>query len=298
MKKNVLFSLYFIVAFCVFGQEIDLDIAINESANYFIERLPQKMRIAITNFGAESYGSNSISEYIIDEIVELFVNNGRFSMIDRQNIDRARNELDFNMSGEVSDETAQLIGHFLGAQTVIFGSIKPMGNIVRFQLRAIGVKTAEILGIYTANIRKNDITRIFGKPPKLPRTHINVIPEFSLDPGLFEFFQPGLQAGLSINGLHILLDVNTEFSGTAEWSYHIGGLMETGILNLIIIGLGGGIGGGWTSVDSYPYIRGSLSMRFFDNFLKAGIHYDYNIDYGYKFGFRVHLNIRSIFWRL
>jgi TolB-like protein len=171
MKKSLFFCVFLISCLSVFGQELTLDQAINTSIVYLNGRLPQWAKIAVINFGVESYTSlsNMISEYIIDDMVKYFVNNGNFSIVDRQNLDKARNELKFNMSGEVSDESAQSIGRFLGAQVVIFGSIKPLGNIIRFQVRALRVETAEILGIYTVNVQKNDITRVFGTPPKPPK---------------------------------------------------------------------------------------------------------------------------------
>jgi len=183
MKKIIIFLFGLTVCFPLFGKELTLDQAINDSAVYFNSQIPKRAKVAVTNFGAESYTSRSgiISEYIIDELEKHLVNNGSFSMVDRQNIDKARNELQFNMSGEVSDESAQRIGRFLGAQVVIFGSIKPIGNIVRFQVRAIGVESAEIVGIYTGNVRKNDITRIFGRPSKTPQDVYNPFDSYLWD---------------------------------------------------------------------------------------------------------------------
>lgn len=61
----------------------------------------------------------------------------------------------FQLSGEVSDETAQSIGKKLGAQTIVSGSVEPMGDILRLRIRAIAVESAAIQGIYTANIQKD-----------------------------------------------------------------------------------------------------------------------------------------------
>jgi hypothetical protein len=60
--------------------------------------------------------------------------------------------LDFQLSGEVSDETAQSIGKMLGAQTVISGNIATVGNFYRLGIRAIKVETAEIQGQINSNI--------------------------------------------------------------------------------------------------------------------------------------------------
>jgi hypothetical protein len=68
------------------------------------------------------------------------------------------------MSGEVSDETAQTIGQKLGAESIISGSIDPIGDLYRFQIRAIEVKTAKIQGIQSFLIAQDAIlSAITGK---------------------------------------------------------------------------------------------------------------------------------------
>ncbi|MDR2716817.1 MAG: CsgG/HfaB family protein [Treponema sp.] len=84
-----------------------------------------------------------------------FVNSGSFTVVDRSNLELLQQEMVFQLSGEVSDETAQSIGKKLGAQTIVSGSVEPMGDILRLRIRAIAVESAAIQGIYTANIQKD-----------------------------------------------------------------------------------------------------------------------------------------------
>jgi TolB-like protein len=317
MKKMMLFFFYFvIVAINIFGQGITLNRAINESAQYFIERInnlpQQRISVAVTNFGTESYSSQSdiMSEYIIDELIKYFINNSRFTMVDRQKLNEARRELYFNMSLDVSDETAQLIGRFIGAQVVIFGSIKPMGNVVRFQVRAIRVETAEILGIYTGNVRQNDITRIFGRQPKPPKSPKPTRPPrepFDVKPigylnivniGFGELidyeFLWGVQGGILLgnyyNGFNFLFDLSGGFGAVGDkpgGSLHFGGIAEKRFAGLFLFGLGGGVGlNKAVSEEFYPYLRGTISVSIIEVF-KIGIYFDYNFDYRYKIGFQV-----------
>jgi hypothetical protein len=65
--------------------------------------------------------------------------------------------MDFQMSGEVSDDTAQAIGQKLGAQTIISGSFMPLGELYRMRVRAINVATAEMQGQQTTTIRLDSI---------------------------------------------------------------------------------------------------------------------------------------------
>jgi len=303
MKETIVFLFSLIVCFPIFGQELTLDQAINESAAYFNSRLPKQAKVAVISFDVKSYTSRSgiISEYIIDELEKNLVNAGNFSMVDRQNIDKARNELNFIMSGEVSDESAQSIGRFLGAQVVIFGSIEPLGNIIRFRVRAIMVESGEILGVDTRNVAKNDIDRIFGKETK--PVIVKFAAHYFLGIGggnklgitIFDF---GIQAGLAVNSFNFLFDASgapiysfvgekTYYGGkVAAFNYNFGGLIEYSMIaNLINLGIGGGIGG--INEYYYPYIRGEFSFSFFDGHLKPGLYFDYNFDYGFKTGIRV-----------
>jgi len=78
-------------------------------------------------------------------------------MVDRSNLELLQREMAFQLSGEVSDETALSIGKKLGAQTIISGSIELFGDLFKLRIRAIAVENATIQGIYTANIQRDRI---------------------------------------------------------------------------------------------------------------------------------------------
>jgi hypothetical protein len=65
--------------------------------------------------------------------------------------------MDFQMSGEVSDESAQSIGRKLGAQIIVSGSIAPLGDLYRLRIRAIEVESAAIRGVNSQNIKLDGI---------------------------------------------------------------------------------------------------------------------------------------------
>ena len=51
------------------------------------------------------------------ELLEL----GSLRIVDRENIAKVRAELSFQMSGDVSDDSAQRLGAMLGAETLVTG---------------------------------------------------------------------------------------------------------------------------------------------------------------------------------
>jgi hypothetical protein len=74
------------------------------------------------------------------------VNDRLFSVVDRQQMDAVRAELNFNMSGEVSDKSAQAVGQMLGAQIIVTGRVSQIGERVRLNIRALEVETAQVVG--------------------------------------------------------------------------------------------------------------------------------------------------------
>lgn len=120
----------------------DLKTAVAQSHQALVKEIPEKSRIAILNIVSED---PVISDYIIEELVELTVKTRRYRVIDRDNLDILRAEQSFQMSGEVDDQTIVSAGRFLGVSMIITGSVRHKGKHRQLQLRVLDVETAEIL---------------------------------------------------------------------------------------------------------------------------------------------------------
>jgi hypothetical protein len=94
----------------------------------------------------------ALSEYIIDELIANTVNDRVFPVVDRQQLDVIRGELDFQTSGEVDDNTAQELGRMAGAQIIVSGAVSKIGDLYRLRVRALNVQTAQIGGQFNRNI--------------------------------------------------------------------------------------------------------------------------------------------------
>jgi hypothetical protein len=127
----------------------DLDIAIRDTSDYLNDNIPKGNKIVILNIQSD-YAA--LSEYIIDELIANAVNDRVFSVVDRAQLDQIRMELNFQLSGEVSDQSALEIGKFLGAQTIVSGAIGELADRHRIRIRALNVETAEVQGQYNRNI--------------------------------------------------------------------------------------------------------------------------------------------------
>jgi len=131
------------------SKQDELDTAIRETSDYLNKQLPKGNKLMILNVQSDF---PALSEYIIDELIANTVNDRVFTVVDRQQLNTIRAELDFQMSGEVDDATAQSIGRMAGAQIIISGAVSRIGDLYRLRFRALSVQSAEIEGQFNRNI--------------------------------------------------------------------------------------------------------------------------------------------------
>jgi TolB-like protein len=140
-------------AFETQSQNISLDSAIIDGSDYIAGRLSAGSKVAIVNIQSSTV---NLTNYIIDNISMHLVNNDSFFVIERSELDAVQNEQHYQLSGEVSDETAVSIGHQFGTQFIITGSILPLGEKYFLRLKIINVETAQIVGTKIYQISKDN----------------------------------------------------------------------------------------------------------------------------------------------
>ncbi|MFP3041582.1 outer membrane beta-barrel protein [Treponema primitia] len=151
MKKFAFaFFTFMMASMGLYAQTVDLDTALQKSSDYLDKSLPRGSTVFVVNIEADS---KTLANYISDELSTYLVNNRNFTVVDRQNITLIEQELAYQMSGEVSDESAQSIGKKIGAQIIIVGSIKPEINGYRLNIRALSVETAVVQGLQRYDIK-------------------------------------------------------------------------------------------------------------------------------------------------
>jgi hypothetical protein len=117
--------------------------ALARAAEQTLKNVPAKSKIAIMYITATD---RSTTEYIVGELEFIWVNQGYF-ITDRSQLDRLRREQNFQMSGEVDDETAVSIGRFAGAGIIVTGRVDGEGSLRRLRLRALDTQTAQVVGV-------------------------------------------------------------------------------------------------------------------------------------------------------
>ena len=172
MKKLFLLFLLILPVSWLPAQHMNLDTIIEQVARDIEEILPQGTMVAVLNFSSPT---EEFSDYVLEELTGQLVSNRRITIVDRQNFAFISQEMNLQLSGYVSDESAQAIGRMLGAQSIVSGTLTNMGSFHRFRVRVINVETAAIQAQISFDLR-NDSQVAFLLSGS-PTTYLPSIPE-------------------------------------------------------------------------------------------------------------------------
>ena len=134
------------------AQELTLNEAITRSVRGIEEALPRRTMALVLNFSSPA---ETFSDYVIEELSGELLDGGKITVVDRRNITAIRQEMNLQLSGDVSDESALSIGRLLGAQYIISGSLTDMGANYRYRIRIISVETAALFRQISLDLKKD-----------------------------------------------------------------------------------------------------------------------------------------------
>jgi TolB-like protein len=135
------------------NQSLSIDSAINEGSNYLASRITVNSKIAIVNVQSPT---NNVTNYVIDSLLMHLVNNDKFIVVERSELNALEKEQLYQLSGAESDETAVSLGKQLGTQFIISGSMLPLGDKYSLRLKVINVETAQIMGTKIFQIKTDN----------------------------------------------------------------------------------------------------------------------------------------------
>jgi hypothetical protein len=153
-KLSFIFTfLYFCVSFVYSQTTITLDQAIENGSRYLSGRFPKGTRAAVIAIKTEN---PELGEFVLKKMSTVLVNGGWFTVVERNQIalDALSREMDYQMSGYVSDATGLSIGKQLGAEIIVSGAFTRSGQNWRLDMQALRVESAQVGGQWsTENIR-------------------------------------------------------------------------------------------------------------------------------------------------
>lgn len=170
MKKFIFFTLIFFVVFAgglAAQASLPLKQAVQRAAENLEARLKSGTTVALISFASPT---EAFSAYVLDELTAALVNRKRLLVVDRKNLDLVRQEQGLGFSGEVDDESAIRVGHFLGAQAIVTGRLNRAGGAYRMVIQAINAETSAMEVSFSSELAADaHIARLLeGAPPEPP----------------------------------------------------------------------------------------------------------------------------------
>lgn len=154
-----------------------LALALLLASSAFAQAPAHKKRVAVLNFDYATvqttvsaiFGTNvDVGKGISDLLVQQLVTDGKFSLIERNAIDKILNEQNFSNSDRVDSSTAAKIGKILGVDAVVMGSITQFGRDDQNKTYGGGVATLNKFGI--GGLQKREAKAVVGITARLVDT--------------------------------------------------------------------------------------------------------------------------------
>ena len=154
MKIKKLISVIFSVLFSIASlSATELEEALLQTAKQFSSSIKSGTTIAIVGISSPT---KELSDFILDEITIGFIRERKLTVANRANLEAIKTEMNFQLSGEVSDASIQKIGAMVGANVVIHGNLVPLGKKYNLTIQALDVTSATVLNMNRVFIEPND----------------------------------------------------------------------------------------------------------------------------------------------
>lgn len=158
MKKSIMVAVFALFAsFSLFAKDITFEEQLNKAATEVCADIEGQVKsIAILDVHTEFW---AVSDYIVDELAHIFTRRfGAGNVIAHDEFTRSliSEELDYQQSGAVSDETIQEIGRELGVDCVIIGDFTETAKYWNLFVKATQVETKKVLSSWKGKISKKD----------------------------------------------------------------------------------------------------------------------------------------------
>src|ERR1043166_8772640 len=87
-----------------------------------------------------------LGRFLAQELSDQLVTASRtVSFIDRANLQHLLRENKLSMDGLINPQTSRKLGNMIGIDTILFGTVTPIGKSIKLSVRAVAVETGKIV---------------------------------------------------------------------------------------------------------------------------------------------------------
>lgn len=157
--------------------EKTLDRALDSLAQQIAASLPadKKPLTAVLDFNDLAGNVSAFGRLVSEELVTKLFQTKRVRVVERGLLEKALNELKFNLSEVVDPTRAKQLGKQVGADAIVIGTITDMGSTVKINARLIEVERGDVLAAAGVEATKDGVvgrlmSQILTSPGKGPAT--------------------------------------------------------------------------------------------------------------------------------
>lgn len=124
--------------------------------------------MAVVDFNALDGRLTYLGKHIAEGLTTSLFQSKKIKVIERSLLDKAIDELKFNLSGYVGEEFEKNAGEMLGADAILTGTITSLTDTILINTRVIDVESGEILGSTATEVKKDgNIIKMFEETIKV-----------------------------------------------------------------------------------------------------------------------------------
>ena len=98
----------------------------------------------LDNLSPEGASPSDLGELLSIEVIKTIQESGRYSVIERERLFMALEELNLGSTALVDENTRLKLGQISSAQLMVFGGYQVIGDTMRLDLRLVDVETGRI----------------------------------------------------------------------------------------------------------------------------------------------------------
>ena len=157
MKRKILFFLIILISILIFSQ--DYRKAFESSAlklvNYISTMQSDKI-VGILPFDTESTNTS----ILLSDIYAYYLKNNGIKIVDRKELKKIIEEIKLSMVGVLEGKNADKIGALSGADLLLTGNMKKLGDIYFVNVKLLDIETGETVFIDTVNFEDKEFITI------------------------------------------------------------------------------------------------------------------------------------------
>ncbi len=126
--------------------------AIGNLLDYSSFRIKPETPLAILPVVASGDGIGATAEYFTENLSLAAAGVGRFTLVERKDLQNILAELELQLSGLIDEASAARLGSFLGADVLVSGTLYRKAAVYELFLKLVRVSSAEILSVTKARV--------------------------------------------------------------------------------------------------------------------------------------------------